>query len=551
MPSPYLPDFIAGGLSQLLKRPRIAMCSLLLVLALVLHRPILHLVTERLIEHIAAKHGLSFSGAISGNVLSEIQFAHVRLKATPASKSSIDFVRLKKAHITYNLLSALRNGLKGSIHEVSADGVRLCMHSLESKETNASSHSPQIMSDILALPLLAPESIALSNVDIELSQNGACLLWLREGYLIARPESAGLLRIGQLHFRDHPPVFGLETRTSYRNRKLCLDSLVLTPELELSKFEFGESLENKRRAEVIFEIRDKTGHIGGAFHAHTRSDEWTGHLESEQFSCRAVFNFLGLSGSNLPEDITGVLDIHGVPAQTNTWLGSLNWKFKQPISSCERALVEVEALISNGELLVQKMDFTAHASKASLSGKITLPATFIGSEACIGTLSLRARCTDLSEWQGLLLTNKLRGRAEINATLHLNRGNLQSDWNCDLNDLVESSWRSEAVHTEGTISTPTTGGFEIKRIGGNALLSIKKTSITTPEVRLNLTEAVSAVAIADGVLRLWNLQVKDGENLVTGELSYPLSNNTAEPQVDLSLQFPDLNASSVFSMTTH
>lgn len=546
MPASFHPEHFAGRLSALVKRHRIAICALLVVLAVVLHRPILHSIIERLIEAAAAEHGFSFSGRISGNVFSEIHLSRLRLKARHASKSGIDFVRLQNAHIIYNPLSLLRNGIKGSIRELSAEGVRICMHTLEPRETSASSHSLQTLASILTLPSYAPASIALSSVDVEISQNGQCLVWLRDGSILAKPDAPGFLRIGQLQFSEHPPLSGIETKVRYQKRKICLDALVLSPDLELSKFEFGESSENKGKADLLFELRDRNGHAAGEFHSQARTAEWTGHLEAEHFSCRGVSQLFGFKGNDVPEDLTGIIDIHGIPARSETWIGSLNWRFKLPIPGSEAAQVESEALISNGEMLVRKMEFTARASHGSLSGRINLPTNITTPETCSGTFSLKAHCNDLSEWKIFLRAAELRGRADINATVHINRGNLQSDWRCDLGDLESSSWRAQSVHTEGTFSTPTTGAFETGNIAGNALVSITKTTVATPEFRIDVKEALSAVAIADGALRFWNLQIKDGDNLVTGELSYPLTKSAAASHADLNLEFRDLGASSVF-----
>lgn len=525
-------------LSSFSKRPLKTAAFILLGLALLLHRPLLNTAIEELLRSMAAKQGLTLNVHVSGNPFRQWTLEQLRLKPAAAPHPNIDFIRIQQARLTYNPFALLFRGPKHCVTSLSADGVRLVWHTSAPSGSKSAAGVISFLSGLMAFPAVAPDSIALTHVDIEVSSEGANLFLLKDGSLTADPEKQGRLSIGLLQCADLPALHGLEAQTTYHRRHFVLQDLRLSPALGVKELHLGPAASGRAYTELTFEVYSGEGILRGGIHSNRRSGPWTASLDAVNFSCAAVREFLKCAPGTLPEKLAGKVQFEGTPTRPHTWKGALNGSWQMPLSKGHPADFRADVSLSRGELTVGSLEIKTPFTELAAKGAIHLPENGFAIQTCSGDLSLEASSSDVAEWLPAGAHSAPRAQATSSAKIHLSRGVAQVDFKADTREIISSAWKAGSLHAEGTLAAPVTPPFALKNMAGNALISIKKPALETPELQFSLEEALSAVSLSENSLRFWNIQLKDANNAITGEVALPISEEAtpAEARLEFHLQ---------------
>jgi hypothetical protein len=95
---------------------------------------------------------------------------------------------------------------------------------------------------------------------------------------------------------------------------------------------------------------------------------------------------------------------------------------------------------------------------------------------------------------------------------------------------------------EATLVSPIAALNRIDAVAGNAVLTLTRPVLSTPDLAFSLTEATAALTIADGALRVWNINLKDAQNVVRGEVLWPLNKQAANVEIQIDADCPSLSA---------
>lgn len=542
MPDNSDPSSSGARLSSFARRPFTLAFLILAFLALALHRPLLHTAAETLLRGLAAGKGLSLRVQISGNPLTEWTLENLRITPMKGGHSSIDFIRINHANISYSPLSLLLHGPKRCIESLAAEGIRICLHTDPKNGAKPPRDLQDTLRNILAIPSLAPDSVALKQVDIEVSREGNPLLLIQEGFLTTHPEGNGVLRIERLQIQDHPLIRGLETAVVCSNHTFSIHDLALNPSLVVSKLEFGKASSPRDTVTLALAIRAGAGEIKGELRAQRSPALWRVSVEAQEFSCTSFADFWGLDSQRWPENLQGTLQIQGVPNRPHSWTGAMRAHWRIPISGETKVACSIKASLSKGELSVEETNLKSSSSEIAVKGTLHIPEHEFRLETCSGSFSLSGSCADLREWLPAGQSPGPGGSASMTATLNLARGVAQLECQADARDFRFALGGARALHAEGSFAAPMARSLSLKNIAGNGLVSADIPSLSPPAFHASMHEAVASLSLSEGALRLWNLQIRDAQNAITGEVTFPLSADGPSARANLELRLQNLGA---------
>lgn len=539
-----VPALTAERLSAFLKRPFTTATILALILLLAFHQPILRSALKGILRTAAAREGLSLQVKISGNPLSSPCFEELLIQPAKKEHPTVDVIRVKKAQITYNPLSLLLKSPKHCLQSLSAEGVRICLHTNENPKAKHKDYLRHHIEGILSFPEMAPDSLTVKQFEVEVAQHGEPVFVLREGFIDTQLGREGMLRIGFLQAAGHTPIHGIETVVACTDSTLSIRDLELTPALAVAKLKVGSESNLLRKHELAFTLRGGNGELKGQIQTTEDENPWSATLEARDFSSSAVADFLGAEIEGLPENLSGTLEIAGNPARPHSWAGAVHCDWKAAISKGPSAAVSADAILSRGEFSITSFSVKTESSEIACSGRIVLPENHFSMQTCSGTLSLKAAARELNEWLPKANQARSAGMVEMDSRIHLKRGVVQLEFEGNAKNVDSGYGKAETVHAEATFSMPMGNGFDLKNIAGNALLSFQKPAFETSDFQATLSEGVSALTVSDGSVRFWNLQLKDSNNAVTGEFSFPLTKEAPVARAHLEFQFQNLASTS-------
>lgn len=534
----------AERLSAFLKRPFAAATILAVIMLLAFHRPILRTALKGILRTATAREGLSLQVKISGNPLFSPCFENLQVQPSRKNHPTVDVITVKKAEITYSLLSLLLKGPKHCLRTLSAEGVRICLHTNEDPKARKEGHLSHQLGGFLAVPEFAPESLTVKQFDVEVAKHGESAFVLREGFIETHPGREGMLRIGFLQTAGHTPIRGIETILTCTDSTWTLRDLEFTPSLAVEGLKLGRVSNALKKHGLVFALRGGNGELKGQIQTTEDQSPWGAKLEARDFSSSAVADFLGFESKSLPEKLSGTMEIAGTPARPGSWTGAMHCAWKTTVFKGPSATVSADAKISRGEFSLTSLSLKTDSSEAVCSGRIVLPENHFSIQTCSGTLSVAASSRNLNEWLPNADPAHSAGVAEANASIHLNRGVVQLEFQGSAKNVDTSYGKAEDFHAEATVSMPVGHGFELKNIAGNALVSFQKPAFETPAFQASLREGVSALTVSDGSVRFWNLQLKDSNNTVSGEFSFPLVKEAPPARVHLEFQLQNLASTS-------
>ena len=532
----------AERLSAFLKRPFTAATILALILLLAFHRPVLRSALKGILRTVAAREGLSLQVKISGNPLSTPYFEDLLVQPAKKEHPTVDVIKITKAKITYSPLSLLLKGPTHCLRRLSAEGVRICLHTNEDPKAKKEVHLRHQLGGILAVPEIAPESLTVKQFEVEVAKNGESVFVLREGFLDTQPGREGMLRVGFLQIAGHTPIRGIETMLACTDSTWTLRDLELTPALAVASLKVGSGSNALRKHELVFALRGGEGELKGKIQTTEDQNPWSATLEARNFSTAAVADFGGGELKSLPENLSGTVEITGNPALPHSWTGAAHCDWKTAVFKGPSAAVSVDAKLLKGEFSLTSLSVKTESSEAVCSGRILLPNNHFSIQTCSGTLSVQASSRELNEWLPKPNSAHSAGGAEADAKIHLNRGVVQLEFQGNAKKVDSSYGKAEDIHAEATFSMPVGNGFDLKHIAGNALLSFQKPAFETPAFQATLGEGVSALTVSDGSVRFWNLQLKDASNTVAGEFSFPLIKEAPPARAHLEFHFQNLGS---------
>jgi len=513
------------------------------LLAFIFHRPLLHATLKGVLKAAAARQGLTLGVTISGNPLTEWQFKDLQIKPLKDAHPTIDFIQVRDAKLGYSPLGLLLHGPKLCVRAIVAQDVQMRMHTNETAGAKPVDDLHHVLARILSIPALAPESITLEQVEVEVLRDNKPLVLLRDGYLRTRPEGRGTLKVGLLELVNRPPLRGIETTIACSQGKLSIRDLVLSPELRVSKLEFGRRSQEPGKHDLAFTLQGGAGELTVQATTQTRPVYWNVTLDARELETGAIADFLNQNHTRLPEGVCGNATFSGNPTRPHTWEGTAKFSWKTPFSSTQTATGNAEIFLSKGELSLSSLSMRTPESEAFLTGNLLLPKKDASLQSCSGAFTLTGSCGNLGEWIAPANASPARGRLEGRAEVSLNRGMVQIEMRGDAKDLAASFVLSDEIHLEATLSAPVNSGFDLHAIAGNALVSTIKPAIDSPGFSIAMEEGGALISLSEGSLRLWNLQLRDSSNAITGEVVFPISPLSFPSSADLHFKIPNLAGS--------
>ena len=538
-------------LSLLRRRPLGVVLAMCLALAVLLHRPILHSAMGLWLRHTASRQGLSFQGAISGNPLSEWIVKDLNLKPSGHHHQVVDSIQIQTLELHYSLSSWLLHGFTTCVKGVTVADTQVNLHLDVNRDETGPPNTPEsvpkpflALQSVLSLPIFADHPIRITNLNIDITRHQQVYVSLHGGELTFAPNSQGKLRVDALQLPGRTESLHLEATTDCSNHRLNIRGLRLGPDLEITSLELDASERVHGDATLRFDVHSGNGTLHADIRAGRKDDPCIVKLESSQFLLKPIAQFLGLSWEQLPEQLSVQAHGQGLPNSPPSWEIQWEAKCQQPLPSNAMATLQLAGGISKGHLTLNLIDARSSNSHMSGTGSFQLHSNTKGRVDATGEAALQLECGNVADW----LPESLRpqssrgtaGTATGSLHVHLKPAAIQLECKAEVLNLQSERLKTDRCVIESTWVAPPNFLRHPESIAGNASVTLTNPSFEGPEFRVTLTDATTAISITEGVLRFWNLNLRDSKNVITGDVALPLTALAVPPRSSLEFNLQDL-----------
>ncbi len=406
------------------KRPRLkkkaVWLGLLLLLALGLHRPLLHAATRQILLRAAGRAGLNLNLHVSGSVWTGICFSKIKLTPAAAQNLVLGSLDCAQLELKYSLLRMLWSSPAEAVRSYRMHGVNLRLHSLRpSPQKTAGDAAPgdwmRTVEKVLALPALYADAVELRDVSIQIEDGFPfqSVHGFEFGAFGDRPGRAGFV---SLTFRpapdgdDTPPVVGpVWAATEYTRRSLVITDLAITPRLRLARFAFDASERGRGRSRVEVHLAADEGRLraalleqkeGFALGEKTRtSSRWRLEIDGKTFPLQTCLEQLGFRPGRLPDIEWVESHMDGDPHEPGTWKGQADLRTHHVLPSGAALAAELHATLHGGTVSLARSQAVSEHTRAEFSGTLRLPPAWRRWQELEASLHGKAHVRNLQEWR--------------------------------------------------------------------------------------------------------------------------------------------------------
>jgi hypothetical protein len=535
-----------GLLSRARGHPRAALFGLLLVLGLLLHRPLLRAAFVKVLKIAAARQDLAFDARISGNMVTRCILEGVRVDQGPKGNARLAWLRVRRAEFHYNPLQLLLRGRDRGLSRIEIEGLEAGLSSSKGapqKKVSPSEVPQRWNRALLNLPIFWCESLNLSAISITTVDDPGGFQ-LQGGSLSAQPGSPGVLAVESLHIAGEAD-FSIPQRaaTSYEEGKFELRDVKISPAIQLTRLGFETSARGHGMGKMELEVLCGGGTLSADL--QTSPDEWFFHAEATQIEAETLRETVGRLADQMPDLRTARIDASGNPHRPHSWKGSVQFACERALRGGARGVLECGANLQAGTLTLTSLDGTSPSSRIHGSGRLDLPATLEKFSEVQAGVELDFSSSRIEEWLSSPDAARLAGAVKGAAKLKLGREGFQTEVQIFGDSLQTGAIGAKRCRIDGSFSAPAKAPLSAEHIAGNAVISLLEPAVSTATFSAGFEEGACALSLEGGTARFWNILFKDAANTFSGEISLPLTRESAPPVGSLRLEANDLSVARI------
>ena len=227
--------------------------GVLLVVAIIFHRPLFHLTVRTVLRLVAARMHIDLDLRTSGTIFTTLNIEEVRARANEGAKTPIRSIDIGSVQLRYSLPLLMKKGVgeflaSYEIHHAKLELV--AQPSATEKERKEKVKIAKLLNDILGQPAAYSDRVWIEDFSITVTAPNN-VTEVKNVHLRLEPEKAGWLRIGLLAIPGVPRWENLSAETSYTNRNFFIRDLRLAPELVLKEINFDASQRAQNKGSVM------------------------------------------------------------------------------------------------------------------------------------------------------------------------------------------------------------------------------------------------------------------------------------------------------------
>ena len=531
--------------SRFFRYRRAWIIGILTLACILLHRPILRATISSALTHIAQRQGLSLQTNISGNVLSEISFNTLRLIPINTPHPFVDEVAIGTLRLHYSLLRLVSHGTAACLQSINVENVQLHLHPSAASPSKSETSFASLLKLLVALSASPITKVSIKDFNLELSKEQT-LLSLKGGEFSVAQNHRGVFRIEALQVGSHGPVRKFEAQTRYDNRIFVLEQLQLGYGIRLEEIQLNASRVEQGIAEATVFLTCGDGRLqahftGSELTRRFRSAHWSLNLECDKLDCNSLATALDWNFDRLPT-LSAAVALEGEPSHARSWTGNADVCGLQPLTEGNTATFELHAALKEGRIQIGALNAHTPKTHGTSTGSLLLPEKLGDNTTLRADLNLHLETEDLSEWTATVQSGSEACTGIIDAKINLSHGAVQIESTSNFKNAHSKLLSVENGKLEATLVSPLATLRRMDALAGNAVLTMTHPSWRTPDLAFSLTEASAALTLADGTLRVWNINVRDTKNVVRGEVLVPLDKSAVDAEIQIDADCPFLSA---------
>lgn len=528
-------DKIAPGSAWGWRRRAIVAAIIFCALLLIFHRPVLLALGREVVLHYAAKENLKANLRLEGSVFTNLTIRNLHL--APTGPSAIEAVDVDLARADYSLLGLMRHGLSHFLENVELRSARIVL-----SPSNAPPPAPK-KPPKPALPSIFPERIRIADATLIVRDKPHDLL-IEHVDLDLNPRTAGELKIDKLQLSGGQGWSHLSAQTSYANKNLVLQNLVLNDQDRIRLLQIDASKIDAKRLAIQFEAALGEGTISSLVRLNETASSLNAniHFVADKIAADAFNKYTalpeGFVGGDV-EELTG--DLNGALDSPRTWNGKLSARvndFHEGGFALDRCVFEMTA--RDGTANLELAEIARGKNELHLRGSAILPAQINELSRGPANLEVAAAVPDLKE-ATVGLPQQLTGSAQVNGKIDINNGELQAKLNVSGENVGFEDGQIEKVSLNVSASKTLSKSIWFAGLQSNISLDISKIAYrdyAVDSVRGSLTARGDLVKIEQ-----LNVQRKENQLIARGEYKLPNDFRDVAKQpakIDISFNAPEL-----------
>ena len=531
--------------SRFFRHRRAWTIGILTLACILLHRPLLRATISSALNYVAQRQGLKLQTNISGNVLSEMSFSNLRLTPATTPHPFVDEVAVGTLSLHYSLLRLASHGPAACLKSINVENVQLHVHpSASSASTSETSFAPLFML-LVSLSASPITEVRIKDFNVDLSKEQT-LFSLKGGEFSVAQNQRGVFRIEALQVGANSPVRKFEAQTRYANRIFVLEQLQLGSGICLEEIQLNASKVEQGIAEATVFLTCGDGRLrahftGSELTRRFRPARWSLDLGCDKLDCNSLAAALGWDYERLPT-LSAAVALEGEPSHAHSWTGKADVSGIQNFTEENTATFELHAALKESRIQIGTLNAHTPKTHGTSTGSILLPEKFGDNTTLRAELNLHLETEDLSEWIPTVQPGPEACTGIVDAKINLSHGAVQIESTSNFKNAHSKLLSVESGKLEATLVSPLATLRRMDALAGNAVLTMTRPALSTPDLAFSLTEASAALTLADGALRVWNINLKDTQNVVRGEVLLPLNKSAVDAEIQIDADCPSLSA---------
>lgn len=507
------------------------------LLALLLHRPVLRTLLRVTLKHFAAGEHLKLEFRLEGGVFSNVILQNVHI--TPTSPNAVESIDIDLARADYSLVALLFHGPSEFLRNVEVRSARIVLNPAAAP---LRPHPPK-KQERITLPSIFPDRVRFTDVSF-LVRNKPHDFALEHVDLVLDPRSPGALHIGRLQLPGGQQWANVSAQTSYPNKNLAIRNLILD---ERDQFRLVNVDASRIRSKTLSATVEAA--LGGPFSASLRLQQTDSSLntrlrvEGERIAAATLNKYVALPEDYLSGEIERLnVDLAGVLNRPDSWNGSASAQvsnFRHPQIAFDRCLFTVST--QDGRANLTQTELVQGANEFHLRGSAELPREVRQIGRSPMTMEISATIADLERLTASM-PQRFTGSSQINGKIDISGGKLNANFSA-VGGSIESTDGALNKFTVTLTATKSLGPADTNAPWFADLHSAIQFQASNCRYRDYLFDAVDGSLSSSGdLLQIQQVNVGRNNNSLTvhGQYRLPQNLGTAASQ-DLQLNC-ELNA---------
>ena len=398
--------------------------AVLVVLLLIFHRPILLGVGRAAANHFARQANLKLDCRLEGTVFTGLVIRN--LHVVPTGPTIVESIDVDYLRADYNLIDLARGGVSELVKTVEVRNAKVILDPAKaSVKANVPPDQP------LSLPKVFPDRLKLT--DINVIMRGPPQDFVLQGLdLDLDPKNPGELRIAKLQLPTVPAWAKISGRTSYENKNLVLQDLVLDEGNRFRLIAIDASHIRSNALEIKLDGTLAAGTVVGSvlLTEKAKSLDTRAHVVVENVSLDTVRGYIGRREGELTGTVERMaLDFSGLLASPRTWDATVAASVKELTQgglSLDRCTIGLTA--RDGTARIDLAELTKGLNKVRLKGNAALPDDIREFGRSPATFEVNALLPDL-HGATASMAQPLTGSATVTGTAEISNATLRADLN--------------------------------------------------------------------------------------------------------------------------